>query len=203
MYGITHSLLKLERVLDNFIRTPLDQITSTDLEGLIGWPETTTLEFKQTIPTNGKQSDKWMEGGDYASYGRDKLFKEIVAFANTVGGNSVLGIEEERGKKPAKARAITPIPRCIDLSERLRRAASSSIDPQIPLLMIRGIETQPDGSGVVVFRVPASRLTPHRAPDKECYIRRQDNSEPMSMREIKEMTLASNIRHQARPCGRI
>lgn len=189
-------LLRLEYALEKFTRTPLDQIRLIDLEQLIGWPETTTIEYKQTIPSNGKQPDKWMEGGEYGNYGRDKIFKEIVAFANAQGGDLILGMGED-GKSSAKAGFIASIPRCIELSERLRRAASSSIDPQIPLLMVRGIETQPDGSGVVVFRVPASRLAPHRAPDKECYVRRQDNSEPMNMREIKEMTLASNIRHQA------
>ena len=52
----------------------------------------------------------------------------------------------------------------------------------------------PDGSGIVIFRVPPSRAAPHRSIDKECYVRRGANSVPIGMREIQDMTLARGQR---------
>lgn len=65
------------------------------------------------------------------------------------------------------------------------------IDPQIPLLEIAGVPTRDDGAGVVVFKVPRSRVAPHRhKADKEFYIRRADRTEKIAtMREIQDLTL--------------
>jgi len=120
------------------------------------------------------------------------LFKEIVAFANTLGGHLVLGIEETKSKPPT-AVEIRPIPRCHDLAERLSRSAHA-IDPPIRGLLIGGIEVAADGSGVVVFRIPESSAAPHRAPDLHAYVRRDTESTPMSMREIQDVTLATRAR---------
>ena len=41
-----------------------------------------------------------------------------------------------------------------------------------------------------VFHVPRSRMAPHRhTANKECYVRRADRTEKMTMREIQELTL--------------
>jgi predicted HTH transcriptional regulator len=116
---------------------PFDgQLDRDDVSTLLGWPESGQVEFKQDIPGRDGKRDPWHEGKDFAPYGRDKLFKEIVAFANTLGGHLVLGIEETEGEPPM-AKAIHPIPRCHDLAERLSRSAQA-IDPQIRGLLIRG-----------------------------------------------------------------
>jgi hypothetical protein len=159
----------------------------------LGWPESGQVEFKQDIPGRDGKRDPWHDGKDFAAYGRDKLFKEIVAFANTLGGHLVLGIEETEDKPPT-AKAIHPIPRCHDLAERLSRSASQAIDPQIRGLLVRGIEVGTAGSGVVVFRIPESPAAPHRAPDLHAYVRRNTDSTPMSMREIQDITLATRAR---------
>jgi hypothetical protein len=53
-----------------------------------------------------------------------------------------------------------------------------------------------DGTGVVLIRVPPSRLAPHRLiPTKDCYIRRADRTEKMTMAEIQASTLQSVNRH--------
>lgn len=42
----------------------------------------------------------------------------------------------------------------------------------------------------MVIRVPQSRLAPHRLQQtRECYIRRADRTEKMTMREIQDLTL--------------
>ena len=112
----------------------------------------------------------WTTGGNVEQLGKARLFKEVVALANTSGGHLILGIAETKDKPPA-ADKVTPVSHCLELAERLERAAQS-IDPPIPLLGVRGVPTEPDGAGVVVFRVPQSRSAPHRSVDKECYTRR-------------------------------
>lgn len=170
----------------------LDEVTSADVKDLIGWPESLTVEFKETLPGKDGRLDSWFKGGSVEAFARDKLFKEVVALANTSGGHLVLGVSEDGGAPPTAAR-IAPIPRCADLAERLARAAQQ-IDPPVPLLLVHGVATENDGAGVVVFRVPPSRSAPHRGLDKECYVRRGASSVPVGMREIQDMTLASGRR---------
>jgi predicted HTH transcriptional regulator len=98
----------------------LDTVNAEDVLALIGWPESAQLEFKQEIPGRDGKADPWSEGREYGTYGRDKLFKEVVAFANTTGGTLILGIAETSSKPPL-ADVISPISRCHDLAERLRR----------------------------------------------------------------------------------
>ena len=63
------------------------------------------------------------------------------------------------------------------------------IDPQLPRVEIFAVETEAD-AGVVIIRVPRSRLAPHRNKKTlECPIRRFDRCERMTMREIQDMTL--------------
>ena len=175
---------------------PIERVTAAEVEALVGWPETLTVEFKEALPGRDGRPDGWLSGREVENYAKEKLFKEVVAFANTAGGHLVLGIAETDAA-PALAASVTPVPRCVDLAERLGRAAAQAIDPPIPLLLVRGVPTTSDGSGVVVVRVPASRLAPHRAPDRHCYIRRGTEAVPMGMREIQDMTLAAGRREEA------
>jgi hypothetical protein len=175
-----------------FTRSLDDSLNASVTQTLLGWPESSTVEFKQEIPGKDGKPDPWAAGGKCGEYGRDKIFKELVAFANTTGGHLILGVEETKTKPPVAA-AIAPIPRCHDLAERLSRAAQQ-IDPPIPNLRVAAVETANDGSGIVIFRVPASRAAPHRGYDLQAYIRRGTESVPMSMREIQDLTLAGGSR---------
>lgn len=174
-------------MLDVF-RKPIEAITGADIQALIGWPETPTVEFKKELPEDNGQPSPWLAGRDFSKTTRNKLFKEIVALANAQGGHVFVGVDEVDGPPPT-ASAIVPIPRIADLAERLERSAADAIDPSIPNLIVRGVETDGAGGGVLIFRVPASHAAPHRAPDKECYYRRGTSSEPLDMREIRQMVL--------------
>ena len=170
---------------------PLDLVTAEDVDSMIGWPETLTVEYKEVLPGRDGRDYAWLGGGRVESYARDKLFKEVVALANTAGGHVFLGIEET-DEPPPTAASIKPIPRCVDLAERLARMAQS-IDPPIPLLLVRGVPIDGE-AGVVVFHVPPSRSAPHRSTDKDCYVRRGTESVPMAMRDIREMIHAGDRR---------
>jgi Schlafen, AlbA_2 len=140
------------------------------------------------LPTRDGRAADYTTVGDYA---RNGLAAEIVAFANTYGGTIVIGIVES-SDKPNRATAISALPDCSDLARRLRQSVQDIVDPPLPLLEARGIVTETDGtSGVVVMRVGKSRRAPHRSTvNKEVYVRREDESVRIGMREIQELTMS-------------
>src|ERR1700682_4128451 len=131
---------------------PIETMTTADAEAMLGWPENENIEFNEALPGDKGAPDPWLTGGEVTKYAKKEIFKEIVALANTAGGHFILGVEES-DEEPHVAKSIKPIPRCADLAVRLKRSAYSSIDPPIPGLNSRGIETRDNGSGIVVFRV--------------------------------------------------
>lgn len=177
------------------------EISVQDLQNFVAEhpPENDQLEFKETLPApKGLKSDPWLLGenriGDRA---RNEVLEEIVAFANAHGGTLLLGISQSE-EKPHRAEKICPIPKCHDLAERLRHQCRDCIEPQILMIEIVGLETDKDGAGVVLMRVPRSGLAPHRHTiTKECYHRRADRSEKMTMREIQDLVLQAERGQEA------
>ncbi len=173
---------------------PLDQLRAEHVETLRREevPESQTVEFKQTLAAKSGRTAPWLDGGDeVGDHGRNDVLKEVVAFANSGGGNVVLGIVES-GDHPKRAMGVNHLPRCHELADRFRLMARDCIDPQLPSLEVCGVP-MPGGdehAGVVLFRVPPSRLAPHRIkPTKHCYLRRADRTEEMTMREIQDMSV--------------
>jgi hypothetical protein len=175
------------------LKKALADLTSEDLTAVLveRWPEDEQLEFKQALPANSDEGDRWVTHGDrIGDRAKNGVFSEVVAFANSYGGDLVLGIQETDGN-PRCAEKRTPIPRCNDLAEQLAMAARDLIEPQIPRLEFRGIPINETGEGYVVIRVHKSQLAPHRLrSNKECYRRRGGSSEPMTMREIQDLTFS-------------
>ena len=96
----------------------------------------------------------------------------------------------ESDAKPPAAQSISPVPRVAELAGRMKMIFRDCVEPQLPRIEVVAVSTSDDGSGVVVFRVGKSRLSPHRITTTLiCPIRRQDRSEKMTMREIQDMTL--------------
>jgi Putative DNA-binding domain len=132
----------------------------------------------------------WARGADHVSdRARNEILAEVVAFANAHGGLLIIGIEESTGH-PKRCIGLLPVRRCAELADRLRHQARDCIEPSLPVIEIEGVPTSEDGSGVVLARVPQSRLAPHRVkPTNQCYFRRADRSETMTMRDIQDLTL--------------
>ena len=170
---------------------PADRIRSGDIQALVAEnvPESAQIEFKESLPAGKGKTDAWLNGGNgIGDYARNRILEEVVAFANAYGGALVLGIAENRAKPPVAA-AVTPLPRCADLAERFRLVFRHCVEPQLPTLDIVPVPTDSD-KGVVVFRTGRSRLGPHRVrPTLVCPVRRADRCDPLSMREIQDMTL--------------
>lgn len=174
---------------------PLGTITADDVDHLIQeqLPEGQQVEFKRTLPSEEETGDPWLKGGKHiGKYARKEILAEVVAFANADGGNIVIGIEET-DNQPHRAKKVNATPRCHDLADCLRKQARDCIDPQLPSIEIQGIETQNGkGAGVVIIRIPPSRMGPHQLDIKgarECYMRHADRTEPMTMREIQDRTI--------------
>lgn len=182
--------------MPDILAKSFDTITGSDFSEIIGWPESLQVEYKEDLPARDGRRDGWHSGQKVEQYAKDRLFKEIVAMANGIGGHLLLGVRESSDQPPI-AELLVPLPRCADLAESLLRAAQS-IDPPIPRLQARGIPTSDDGSGLIIFRIPQSPDSPHRSTDKECYMRRGANSVPMTMREIRDMALTTMSREVTR-----
>ena len=173
------------------ITKSLGQITLQDFKSLVvsRVPESEQVEFKAKLSAGGGASDPWMEGhrriGDRA---KNSLLREVTAFANAYGGALVLGIRESDSTPPA-AEELAPVPRCMDLAERLKLIFRDRVEPQLPGLEVLGVPIENE-SGVVLLRVGQSRLAPHRITKiNVCPVRRADRCEDMTMREIQDMTL--------------
>lgn len=150
-------------------------------------PESERIEYKRELPEGG--NERWKNRREIGDKTKDKILKEAVAFANAYGGALLLGIGESTAKPPV-ADAVTPIPGCVELAERLRLVFRDRVEPQLIRPEIVAVPINGD-DGVIVIRVGgASRLAPHRVTKTlVCPVRRQDRCEELSMREIQEMTL--------------
>ena len=138
----------------NILSKPADQIALVDIEQLISSevPEGDHLEFKETLPAEGTSIDPWIEGKNHiGNPAKDKLLKECVAFANAHGGVLLLGIKESVSSPPV-ATEILPLPRPVDLADRLKLVFRDRVEPQLPLLEILPILTDGD-RGIILIRV--------------------------------------------------
>lgn len=172
---------------------PLNQVTLDDIKNLITqwrFKENERIEYKSTLPNNGKNIDLWLKGenkiGDIAI---SKLVAEIIAFANTQGGTLIIGIQENI-EKPPRPDKIIPLPRCHELDQRLMHSITDSIEPGLPFIQSQVIDTDSDGNGIILIHVERSDNAPHRSTkDKQCYFRAQDRCMQMSMVDIQNLAL--------------
>jgi hypothetical protein len=155
------------------------------------WIEDEQLDFKSTIPHRAAHGhDPWRDARNISDHGRDQVLAAISAFANSYGGDLVIGVREAAESKPGAAEAFEPLPACEDAAQRLAQQATACIEPPLPALQVRAIPLEADGSGVVILRTPQSRMAPHRlTTNKECYHRVRHETRPMTMRQIQDLTL--------------
>jgi hypothetical protein len=170
--------------------TRLSEVVASEVNSVIQDEAAETLDFelKRALPAK-KGVDPWMTNGKLGDEAKDELASEIIAFANTLGGTLIVGIDEDTATKRAKP-PLFPIPRCKEAAARLHQAISDRIEPKLPVFECEGVVTEKDGtSGVIIMRTLESYLAPHRhTQNNHCYVRRNDRAEPMSMLEIQEMT---------------
>lgn len=178
----------------------LADITWADLEALISGAVTEGphLEYKRTLAEPNGGDDAWIRGQDrIGRTARDELAREIVSFANAYGGLVLIGIEESQGSNGVPL-ALTPLPRCVDLAERLSRAISDIVDPPLPGFEVRAIPApSSDTTGIVALRVSASGAAPHGYGEPpQTYVRRGSSATPMTMRDLQAVFWDARTRRE-------
>jgi len=152
-------------------------------------PEGQDIEFKESLSARDGL-DPWHSGADSISNrARDQIVQEVIAFANSYGGTVLFGIGESADAPPRAAR-ISPLPRCHELAERIKLQLRDCIDPGLATAEVFSVEMDSNGGGVVGIDVRQSPLRPHRSrQDQEAYIRRNNRTERMTMREIHDLVI--------------
>jgi len=167
------------------IKVPFDQIGKEHIEQLVaeGRMEDRTLDYKRQLP-------------DFSSKEQKRKFLGLVSsFANTVGGDIIYGVSEEReeienGRIPGRPGEITGV-QTDDSDELIRQIKDiilNNIEPRIvPQVVARAIHGF-DLGPVIVIRVRRSATGPHAVwMDKKAlfYVRSSNSTDLMDVNEIR------------------
>lgn len=175
-------------------RPRVEDVTLSDIQELCkkGAEEGHVLDFKISLPGNNDRSgqDLWVTRREISEEAKRALLKSVIAFANADGGWLVIGLSESA---PGRAGQIAAFDGCDDLADRIGRIVASCIEPPLPICGVRGLEIEQKlNRGVIVIRVGASLLRPHRmrlGDWRHVYVRRGRDSMEMSMWEMQALTL--------------
>ena len=125
----------------------LEQINYADIERLVQdeWPEGKTVDYKREV-YGAKDEDK------------KELLKDVSSFANTLGGDILIGVDEDKGVPTGIPGVALADPE----KERLRLEGiiRQGLEPRIEF-GIHQVST-PTATSVIVIRVKESLLLPHR-----------------------------------------
>jgi Putative DNA-binding domain len=129
------------------LHIPLDQIDESRLEALItaGAAESRTIDYKRTI-----------YGNTHADY--SEFLADTSSFANTSGGDLVLGMDATNGI-PTAIRPLT-IPMDPEIL-RLEQVIRGGLQPRIANISFHAVPSRAGGN-VLIVRVPRSYNPPHR-----------------------------------------
>ncbi|CAJ3172013.1 AAA-4 family protein [Burkholderia pseudomallei] len=131
----------------SLLSIPLDKITEAELRDLIAMKvsESTYLDYKRE-PYGG--NDK----------AHSEFLADISSFANTLGGDIVIGMSERAGIP------VELLPLEVDADKeimRLEQIARSGLEPRVSQLRFRAVPIA-TGGNVLVIRIGRSFLPPHR-----------------------------------------
>ena len=166
------------------IRKKLDNITEEDIEDLIVNEEleSKTIEYKSELPPNNYES-------------RKKFLASVVSFINTIGGDLIFGIQEDRSTgKPSSHEGIS-LPNAEQEVLRLEQMIRNGIEPIPPSSVYRTkIIQQQNNNYIFILRLGRSWLRPHRislSSKSKFYARATNGKYPMDIQEIRSSILLS------------
>ncbi len=165
----------------------LEAIALADLRSLVTdcVPEGKTIEYKRDfynldVP-NQQQKVKQHE----------EMLKDITSFANTLGGDLILGIDEKKGVPTSVCGFETADPDALQL--RITQIAQNGIEPRIGFA-IKSVEHSP-GRYVFVIRVRPSMVAPHRVVYQkrfgQFYARTSSGAHQMDTTELRQSFILS------------
>ncbi len=156
------------------LNVSFDAVSEAHLRDLVstGVPEGVFLEYKRTTYGNGDADVK-------------EYLKDVSSFANTHGGDLVIGIEEKGGlaKKVPGVAGVNPDTEL----QRLESLARDGIEPRIVGLQMKAVSVTGDGI-VFVIRVPKSWNPPHRVSARKTnriYARNSTGAYELSIEELR------------------
>lgn len=139
-------------------------------------PESHTLDFKRDFP--------------FDKDARTSLACDVVAFANTRGGDLILGADEEGGC----ISRFVPV-KLENRDEALRSLQSALVDliePKIPGIHIETVDVPDDEGCIVIVRTPPSFQAPHRVRKNGVfYTRTSTGIDPMDVTTLRSAFLRS------------
>ena len=150
----------------------LDTIVAADLQALIDNEvrESKTIEYKRELPGNADSE-------------KVPFLAAVSSFANTGGGDLLLGVEAEGGLPTAFPGLDIP-----DLDReklRLEQIVANGLEPRLPRIDLHPVEVA-DGQHVVVVRVPKSWTSPHRVKkNNQFYGRNSAGKYPLDVGELR------------------
>jgi hypothetical protein len=156
---------------------PPNQWTEAQVLQLIatGQEEFIELEFKRSESLNNTDLNK------------KELSKDVSAFANTIGGAIIYGMEEDSAP-PHKATRLSPIDPRIVSKEWIEQVINSRIQPRISAVRISTISLSNSAPGRVVYVITIPEgSTAHQASDNRYYKRFNFESVPMYDYEIRQI----------------
>jgi len=117
---------------------------------------------------------------------KKEIGKDVSAFANTIGGTIIYGIEEAP-TAPHAAVNISPVNTKVTTKEWLEQVINSDIQPRIPGIRITPVNlSSPPDSAIYVVTIPEG-ATAYQASDKRYYKRFNFESVPMYDYEIRQI----------------
>ncbi|WP_145925935.1 helix-turn-helix domain-containing protein [Shinella sp. HZN7] len=131
----------------SIFRPGLEQVQEADVQQLVadGQTEGMHVEFKRDMYGNSDADKK-------------EFLKDLSSFANSAGGQLVVGIDEAQGV----ASGVFPIAGDPDATlQRLEQIVRAAIEPRIVGVQMRAVAIAAGGF-VYIVRVPKSWNPPHR-----------------------------------------
>ena len=133
-------------------------------------PESRILEYKGEVPRPSESE----AGG---------VIKTVCAFANTAGGQIVLGMKEKKGI-PSGFNGVDKS-QVDERKQYLENKLRDTIEPRVPEPKIDAIEVTP-GEYILVVTVAESWQAPHRWKPKNEFLRRTSaGNQPMDVSEVR------------------
>lgn len=132
-------------------------------------PESETLDYKERV----ENSDS----------GKKNFVRDVCAFANTEGGDLVIGVKEQNLVPETYPGIESPA----ETQARLTDIIASRIEPRIHGISFKVIEIDGMGKNLLIVRIPKSYNGPHFDNGARSFFRRHNQrNDPMSWKEISE-----------------
>jgi hypothetical protein len=169
------------------------------------WQETDLLDLIQNKHEENVELDFKSAGSFQSTDGKkSEISKDVSAFANSIGGTLLYGMEEHPSQ-PHYATALSPIEPGTYSKDWLEQIINSRIQPRISGIFINPIELKQTVPGKFAYAVvvPES-TTAHQASDKRYYKRFNFQAVPMEDYEIRQtMNRASRPSYKVELLARV